>query len=76
MVVNRARLLKLTVDGVSTKIWVTARNVDQALDQLGYRGDNLVLSASRSERLPLDGVQLSISTPKSITLVPTASRPS
>jgi uncharacterized protein YabE (DUF348 family) len=69
VVVNRARLLRLTVDGVSTTIWVTARNVDQALDQLGYRGDNLVLSASRSERLPLDGMQLSISTPKSITLV-------
>src|SRR5690242_5621717 len=34
VVVNRARLLRLTVDGVSTKIWVTARNVDQALDQL------------------------------------------
>ena len=69
VVVNRARLLRLTVDGVSTKIWVTARNVDQALDQLGYRGNDLVLSASRSERLPLDGMQLSISTPKRITLV-------
>lgn len=69
VVVNRARLLRLTVDGVSTKIWVTARSVDQALNQLGYRGDNLVLSASRSERLPLDGAALSISTPKSVTLV-------
>jgi len=69
VVVNRARPLALTVDGVRTKVYVTARNVDQALEQLGYRADNLVLSASRSERLPLDGMQLTISTPKNITLV-------
>jgi uncharacterized protein YabE (DUF348 family) len=69
VVLNRARPLTLTVDGVRTKVYVTARNVDQALEQLGYRGDNLVLSASRSERLPLDGMQLTISTPKNVTLV-------
>jgi uncharacterized protein YabE (DUF348 family) len=69
VVVNRARPLALTVDGVRVKVYVTARNVEQALDQLGYRGNNLVLSASRSERLPLDGMRLTISTPKSITLV-------
>jgi resuscitation-promoting factor RpfB len=69
VVVNRARPLALTVDGVRTKVYVTARNVDQALAQLGYRGDNLVLSASRSERLPLDGMQLTITTPKNVTLV-------
>ena len=32
---------------------MTALSVDEALDQLGYRADGLVLSASRSERLPL-----------------------
>ena len=69
VVVNRARPLALTVDGVRTKVYVTARNVDQALEQLGYRSDKLVLSASRSERLPLDGMQLTISTPKNITLI-------
>jgi uncharacterized protein YabE (DUF348 family) len=69
VIVNRARPLQLTVDGVSTRVYVTARNVDQALDQLGYRGDDLVLSASRSQRLPLGGMQLSISTPKRVVLV-------
>jgi resuscitation-promoting factor RpfB len=69
VVVNRARPLTLTVDGVKTKVYVTARNVDQALEQLGYRSDGLVLSASRSERLPLDGMRLSIATPKNVTLV-------
>jgi uncharacterized protein YabE (DUF348 family) len=69
VIVNRARPLELTVDGVSREVYVTALSVDEALDQLGYRADGLVLSASRSERLPLDGMQLTITTPKDIVLV-------
>ena len=69
VVVNRARPLELTVDGVSREVYVTALSVDEALAQLGYRADGLVLSASRSERLPLDGMQLTITTPKEVVLV-------
>jgi uncharacterized protein YabE (DUF348 family) len=69
VVLNRARPLKLTVDGVSREVYVTALSVDQALNQLGLRADGLVLSASRSERLPLNGMQLSVTTPKNIVLV-------
>ena len=58
VVLNRARPLELTVDGVSREVYVTALSVDEALEQLGYRADGLVLSASRSERLPLDGMEL------------------
>jgi uncharacterized protein YabE (DUF348 family) len=69
VVVNRARPLELTVDGVSRQVYVTALSVDEALDQLGFRAENIVLSASRSERLPLDGMELTITTPKQIVLV-------
>jgi uncharacterized protein YabE (DUF348 family) len=69
VVVNRARPLQLTVDGVSSEVYVTALSVDEALEQLGYRNQDVVLSASRSERLPLGGMQLSITTPKDVTLV-------
>jgi len=69
VVLNRARPLALTVDGVESEVYVTALSVDEALDQLGYRADDLVLSASRSERLPLDGMQLTITTPKNVVLV-------
>ena len=69
VVLNRARPLELTVDGVTSSITTTALSVDEALDQLGYRGDGLVLSASRSERLPLDGMTLQVTTPKTITVV-------
>jgi uncharacterized protein YabE (DUF348 family) len=69
VVLNRARPLELTVDGVSREVYVTALSVDEALAQLGLRDDDLVLSASRSERLPLQGMELTITTPKDIVLV-------
>jgi resuscitation-promoting factor RpfB len=69
IVLNRARPLSLTVDGVRSDVYTTALSVDGALDELGYRAENLVLSASRSERLPLDGMDLSIATSKDVTVI-------
>ena len=69
VVLNRARPLELTVDGVSREVYVTALSVDEALEQLGMRADGLQVSASRSERLPLEGMQLTITTPKEVVLV-------
>lgn len=69
VVLSRARPLELTVDGVSREVYVTALSVDEALEQLGLRSEGLVLSASRSERLPLQGMELTITTPKEIVLV-------
>ncbi|MCZ2830207.1 ubiquitin-like domain-containing protein [Modestobacter sp. VKM Ac-2986] len=69
IVVNRARPLTLTVDGVRSEVVTTALSVDDALDQLGYRTDQLQLSADRSERLPLDGMDLAITTSKDVRLV-------
>ncbi|HEV7211890.1 MAG TPA: ubiquitin-like domain-containing protein [Blastococcus sp.] len=69
VVLNRARPLKLDVDGVQREVYTTALSVDEALAQLGFRADGLVLSASRSERLPLQGMALTITTPKNIVLV-------
>jgi len=69
VVLNRARPLTLTVDGVSREVHVTALSVEEALDQLGFRAEGLVLSASRAERLPLEGMTLSITTPKDVVLV-------
>jgi uncharacterized protein YabE (DUF348 family) len=69
IVVNRARPLTLTVDGVKSEVYTTALSVDGALDELGYRTDQLWLSANRSERVPLDGMDLAITTSKDVTLV-------
>jgi uncharacterized protein YabE (DUF348 family) len=69
IVLTRARPLQLSVDGVEQEVYVAALSVDEALEQLGLRADGLVLSASRSERLPLGGMSLKVTTPKDVVLV-------
>lgn len=65
---QRGRPLNLTVDGINREVYTTARSVDEALDQLGYRQGQLRLSASRSERVPLEGMDLTINTAREIVL--------
>ncbi|MBA3339057.1 MAG: transglycosylase family protein [Geodermatophilaceae bacterium] len=65
---QRGRPLNLTVDGLDRQVYTTARSVAEALDQLGFRQRQLEVSASRSERVPLDGMDLTINTPRQITL--------
>jgi resuscitation-promoting factor RpfB len=69
VVIRRGRPLTLTLDGKTKQIWVTATSVAEALDQLGIRKGGILLSADRSQRLPLDGFTLSVRTPKRVTLV-------
>jgi uncharacterized protein YabE (DUF348 family) len=66
--VRYARLLTLDIDGESREVWTTARNVDEALDQIGMRTDGAVLSASRSSSIGRDGLALSMRMPKTITI--------
>lgn len=66
---RRGRELQLVVDGVERSVWVTAASVDEALTQLGLSGEGLVVSASRSRSIPLDGLALTISTPKTVSIV-------
>ena len=69
IVLRRGRLLTLTVDGQTRQVWTTATTVQDALNQIGYRQANLWMSSDRSTRLPLDGYQLSLRMPKSVTVV-------
>ena len=68
IVVRRGHQLHLTVNGASRDVWVNADSVDQALRQLGYDSNSLV-SVSRSMRLDRGTTQLSISSPKRLTLL-------
>lgn len=65
---RRGRELKLVVDGVARSVWVTAGNVDEALQQIGLRADGAVLSASRSRPIGLDGLSLDVRLPKQVTV--------
>jgi uncharacterized protein YabE (DUF348 family) len=68
VVLNRARLLRLTVDGRPAAIWTTARTVDVALDDLGFAQTDYV-SVSRSQRLPLGATSIALRSPKQVLVV-------
>lgn len=61
---RRGRELKLVVDGVARSVWVTADDVDEALQQVGLRAEGAALSASRSRSIGLDGLSLDVRLPK------------
>ena len=52
------------MDGVARSVWVTADDVDEALQQIGLRADGAALSASRSRPIGLDGLSLDVRLPK------------
>jgi uncharacterized protein YabE (DUF348 family) len=68
IVLKRGRLLRLDVDGADEFVWTTAPTVDKALDALGY-STTAFSSVSRSRRLPLGATDISVRTPKQVTVV-------
>jgi resuscitation-promoting factor RpfB len=66
--VRYARELQVTVDGEQRSYWVTATDVDSALDQLGIRAAGAELSVSRSAEISRQGLDLEVVTPKDIKL--------
>jgi resuscitation-promoting factor RpfB len=67
--VRYARPLDLEIDGGDREVWVTALSVDAALDQIGVREEGAVVSASRSARIPRDGMDLEVRTPQGVVVV-------
>ncbi len=67
IVVLRGRQLRLNVDGKLITVWTTASTVSQALAELGYGTDETV-SVSRATRLPLTPTQITLLTPKAVTI--------
>jgi uncharacterized protein YabE (DUF348 family) len=67
--VRYGRQLTVNVDGATRTYWTTALTVDEALTDLGIRADGAVLSASRSQRLGRQGLAVSLTTPKKVTVV-------
>ncbi len=74
VVVRYARQLTVTVDGAKRTYWTTALTVDDALTVLGIRADGARLSASRSQPLGRQGLDLAISMPKKVTLAADGTR--
>ena len=66
--IERGRLLSLTVDGKTRQVWVTARSVEAALQQVGLRTAGATVSADRSSRVPLSGMSIDVALPHAITV--------
>ena len=66
--VKYGRPLDVKVDGKTNRYWVTATDVDTALDQLGLRFGGADLSASRGASIGRSGMDLAVVTPKSVVV--------
>jgi len=62
IVVERGRLLTLTIDGQTREVWTTATTVEEALAELGQDPSAFALSADRSREIPTDGLTVSADT--------------
>jgi len=67
IVLRRARLLHLSVDGKQRTVWTTAPTVASALTALGYVRS--YVSVSRSQRLPLGATTLTLRKPKAVMVI-------
>ena len=68
VVVRYGRELKVNVDGEVTSYWTTATTLDAAIRDLGLRVEGADLSASRSQTLGREGLSLTVTMPKDVTL--------
>ncbi len=73
--VRFARPVDLTVDGDTSRHWVTATDVTSALDQIGVRYADARLSSSRGATISRSGMNLRVVTPKTVKLVVGATKP-
>jgi uncharacterized protein YabE (DUF348 family) len=62
IVVERGRLLTLTIDGQTKEVWTTATTVEEALAELGQNPAAYKLSADRSREIPVAGLAVSADT--------------
>ncbi len=64
--VRYGRKLTVTVDGVTKEYWTTGTTVDAALREIGLRTEGAVLTASRSQPLGREGLEMAVTTPKKV----------
>ncbi|MGZ0151348.1 ubiquitin-like domain-containing protein [Kribbella sp. WER1] len=67
--VQYGRELTVNADGTKKAYWTTAGSVNEALADLGLRYDGAQLSTSRSAPLGRQGLELTVTTPKTVQIV-------
>ncbi len=66
--VKLARHVSVNIDGKIKAIWTTARNLSEILDELGISDPSLKLSISRDAAIGREGLRLTATSPKDVTL--------
>lgn len=67
--VQYGRQLTVNADGTKKAYWTTADSVNEAFADLGLRYDGAQLSTSRSAELGRQGLELTVTTPKTVNIV-------
>jgi uncharacterized protein YabE (DUF348 family) len=75
IVLQRGRVLHLTIDGEQRDLWVRATTVGQALQQLNLTAEGMWVSAGNDTAVPLEGMSLTLKTVKNITLFDGGNQP-
>jgi uncharacterized protein YabE (DUF348 family) len=75
VVLQRGRMLHLTIDGEQRDLWVRANHVGQALKQLNLAADGMWMSMGADTEVPLNGMALELKTAKNITLIDGGNQP-
>jgi uncharacterized protein YabE (DUF348 family) len=75
VVLQRGRLLHMTIDGEQRDMWVRATTVGQALKQLNLAAEGLWMSAGADSEVPLNGMALELKTVKNITVFDGGNQP-
>ncbi|MFC9893653.1 transglycosylase family protein [Nocardia sp. NPDC127579] len=68
IVLNRAREVTLTIDGMQQQVWTTGLTAGEALEQLKIPNDRFVAPA-RNAALPLAGATLQVASPRPVALL-------
>jgi uncharacterized protein YabE (DUF348 family) len=69
IMLERGRLMRLTVDGVTQDQWTRAQSVGDALSQLNVVTKGAWVSTGPSSQIPLSGIAVQIRTPKQVVLM-------
>lgn len=69
IVVRHARPLYVEVNGKGSESWTVALDVDSALDTLGIRSEDALVSESGSQRIGREGAAIAVSTTKPVTVI-------
>jgi uncharacterized protein YabE (DUF348 family) len=75
VMLERGRLMRLTVDGVTQDQWTRSQTVGDALRQLNVVPNGAWVSTGPDSQIPLSGMAVQIRTPKSVLLMDGAGTP-